>query len=64
MTFIDKRVCKSSDLQHSLLQAESSLGSLEVAALDGDDLNAALVVLIRSFAASPDSVTVNLNDAG
>lgn len=48
----------------TLLQVESPLGDLEVAALDEDDLNAASIVLIRSFATSPDSVTVSLKDVG
>ncbi len=46
------------------LQAETSHGLIHVAALELNDLSAASVVLIRSFAKSPDSVTVNLKDVG
>ena len=47
-----------------LVQVEPSQSLINVAPLEADDLNAASVVLIRSFAPSPDSVTVNLKDVG
>lgn len=46
------------------VQAETSHGLIHVAPLELNDLSAASVVLIRSFATSPDSVTVNLKDVG
>ena len=47
-----------------LIQVETSQSLIQVAPLEADDLNAASVVLIRSFTTSPDSVTVNLKDVG
>ena len=46
------------------MQAQTAVGLIEVVHLDAADVDAASVILIRSFATSPDSVSVPLKDVG
>ena len=61
---LQRRICSTAKQLPELMQAETAVGTIEVAHLDAADLDAASVILIRSFATSPDSVSVSLRDVG
>lgn len=63
-SFLRRIICSMAKGLPKMMQAESAVGLIEVAHLDAADLDAASVVLVRSFATSPDSVSVSLKDVG